>query len=259
MKFILAANWKMNKGPAEATAFFKEFTQKFAVLKDSSLKAEIESSLREVIFFVPSVDLWVAQMTLRESAFKWGAQNCYFEMEGAFTGETSPLVLAQMGVPYVLLGHSERRTLFHETDQDIAKKLKAAHQVQLTPMLCVGETLEQRQAGETAGVITNQLRLNLAGRNPALPLVVAYEPIWAIGTGQVATAQQANEAHQILRSELRQLGGSPLAEQTPILYGGSVKPENATELASQPEINGFLVGGASLKVDSFLALVQAAN
>jgi triosephosphate isomerase len=246
LPFVIAANWKMNKGPSEATEFLKEF-----VSKSKDLPAN-----NKVIFFVPAVDLWVAQMVLRESKIEWGAQNCYFEMDGAFTGETSPMVLAQMGVPNVLIGHSERRTIFKENNADCSRKVRAAHKVQLVPMLCVGETLVEREAGQTDLVIAEQLRVGLMQRNPALPLMIAYEPVWAIGTGKVATSKQANDAHAALRGELRAIGGDTLADQTPILYGGSVKPENAQELAQQPEINGFLVGGASLKVDSFLVLAQ---
>ena len=245
-QFVVAANWKMYKSPNEAVTYLKEFTPKVQNL----------SADRKVIFFVPAIDLWVVQQLLRGTNIGWGAQNCHFEKQGAFTGENSPAVLAEILTPYTLVGHSERRALFSENDETIAKKIKALHEVGIEPMLCVGETLTEREAGRTESVIRTQLKAGLSGRDPAKPFIVAYEPVWAIGTGKVATPEQANEAHAILRDELEKIGGKSLSDKTSILYGGSVKPENSAEIARQPEVDGFLVGGASLQVESFLALTN---
>jgi triosephosphate isomerase len=234
----------MYKSPNEAVTYLKEFLPKAQGLKN------------QIIFFVPAVDLWVVQQVLRDTTVGWGAQNCHYEKQGAFTGENSPQVLAEILTPFVLVGHSERRSLFGETDEMIAKKIKTLHEVGITPMLCVGETLQEREAGKTETVIRQQLHAGLHLRNPDKPFIIAYEPVWAIGTGKVATPEQANQAHQILRTELEKIGGKNLSEKTSILYGGSVKPENANQIAQQPEINGFLVGGASLQVESFLALAK---
>lgn len=233
----------MYKSPREAVEFLKSFLP-----QTHNLPAN-----RKLIFFVPAVDLWVVQELLRTTPIGWGAQNCYFAEEGAFTGETSPKVLAEIGAPFTLVGHSERRTLFLETDEHTAKKVQSLHKAGITPMLCVGETLQEREAGKTEEVIRRQLRTGLSLRDASKDLLIAYEPVWAIGTGKVATTAQAVEAHVVLRDELKKIGGEQLAK-TPILYGGSVKPDNAPDLAAQKEINGFLVGGASLKVDSFLEL-----
>jgi len=246
--FVVAANWKMNKSPREALDFLKSFDAK---AREAGLKVGPE---REVIFFVPAIDLWVTQEFLRATPYKWGAQNCYFEAKGAFTGENSPAVLAEIGTPYTLVGHSERRSLFGETDADTGKKVKALQQLGITPMLCVGESLAEREAGTTNEVILRQLRKGLEFLDQGKSVMIAYEPVWAIGTGKVATPQQANEAHIVLRKGLTEIGSPALAGKTPILYGGSVKPDNAEELAKQPEIDGFLVGGASLEVTSFLPL-----
>lgn len=249
--FVLAANWKMNKSPAEAVAFFKAFLPKLeasGVCKDPKH--------RKAIFFVPAIDLWVTQEALRGSNVGWGAQNCHHETKGAFTGENSPQVIAELATPYTLVGHSERRAIFHETDADTAKKVKALHAVGITPMLCVGESLQEREANQTNDVIVRQLKAGLSERDSTKRVIIAYEPVWAIGTGKVATPEQAGEAHSVLRKALTSIGGAALADATPILYGGSVKPDNSAEIAKQQDIDGFLVGGASLEVDSFLALCQ---
>lgn len=242
--FVVAANWKMNKSPREAVEYFKNFLP----------KAEKAARAKTLIFFVPAIDLWVTEQALRGSPVKWGAQNCYFETKGAFTGENSPAVLAEIGAPFTLVGHSERRALFHETDEETGKKVRALQGVGITPMLCVGESLSERESGRTNEVIIRQLRAGLAMRDVSKPVMIAYEPVWAIGTGKVATPDQAGEAHAVLRGALREIGGALLAENTPILYGGSVKPDNAGAIREQKEVDGFLVGGASLEIDSFLAL-----
>ncbi|MES2965779.1 MAG: triose-phosphate isomerase, partial [Bdellovibrionota bacterium] len=229
----------MNKSPAEAIAFFKTFLPKLeasGVCKDSKH--------RKAIFFVPAIDLWVTHEALRGTNVGWGAQNCHHEMKGAFTGENSPQVLAELATPYTLVGHSERRAIFHETDAETAKKVKALHAVGITPMLCVGESLQEREANQTNEVIVRQLRAGLQDRDTTKRVIVAYEPVWAIGTGKVASPEQAGEAHSVLRKALVSIGGSALADATPILYGGSVKPENSAEIARQTDVDGFLVGGA---------------
>lgn len=246
-QFVIAANWKMYKSPVEAMNYLKEFKP-----HAQNLKGE-----KQVIFFVPAVDLWVVREELMGTEIGWGAQNCHFEKQGAFTGETSPQVLADISAPFALVGHSERRTLFNETDELTAKKVKALHEVGIQPMLCVGETLSEREGNQTEAVIRRQLRAGLSLRGENKPVMIAYEPVWAIGTGKVASPEQANEAHVILRDELKKIGGAVLADVTPILYGGSVKPDNAKEIKAQKEVDGFLVGGASLQVDSFWQLVNS--
>jgi triosephosphate isomerase len=244
--FVVAANWKMNKGPRETQAFFSEFLPKLGSLADG----------REVVFFVPAIDLLIAKASLEGSGIGWGAQNCHSELKGAFTGENSSAVLAEIGAPYCLVGHSERRAIFGETDADTEKKVKVLQASGLVPMLCVGESLQEREAGKTNDVILRQLKAGLTSRDPKKPLVIAYEPVWAIGTGKVATPEQANEAHVTLRRGLGHIGGDDFARATPILYGGSVKADNCAEIARQKEVDGFLVGGASLEVAAFLPLCQ---
>jgi triosephosphate isomerase len=249
--FIVAANWKMYKSPKEALSFFSAFLPKLELSG-----AARDPAYRKIIFFVPAIDLAVTIEALKGSHVGWGAQNAHWESKGAFTGENSPQVLSELATPFVLVGHSERRALFGETDEQTGKKVKALQAFGITPMLCVGESLEEREAMRTSDVIVRQLKAGLAHRDTIKRVMIAYEPVWAIGTGKVATPEQANEAHAVLRKALHQIGGAALAEATPILYGGSVKPDNSLQIAQQPEIDGFLVGGASLEVDSFMALCQ---
>lgn len=242
-KQIVAANWKMNLPPWEVRGFFAEF----------SLSAK---AVDEVVFFPMAVAAAEVAEALTGSAWKWGAQNFYFAENGAFTGEISGHYFAQMGASYLLIGHSERRALFGEDNDLIAKKVAAAQRWGVCPMLCVGETIAERQAGRTHQVIREQLRAGLNQASLEGALVLAYEPVWAIGTGQVATPEQANEAHQVLRAGLVEMGGKALGERVPILYGGSVKPDNARELGACSDIDGFLVGGASLKATSFAEICK---
>ena len=192
---------------------------------------------------------------------KVGAQNMYWEKNGAFTGEISAALLRDLFVHFVVLGHSERRTLFGETDEMVNRKVRAAHDAKLRPIVCVGETLEQRDKGNVEKVLSTQLRGSLAGLSPKelQETVIAYEPVWAIGTGRNATPAQAQEAHAFIRSTLREMADDATAERVRIQYGGSVKPENARELMSQPDIDGALVGGASLDARSFAQIVKAAR
>lgn len=241
MKKIFAANWKLYKTPEQTRTFFKQF------------KSEASGLHNEIIFF-PSASSWEATSEcLQGSPYAWGAQNTYYEGQGAYTGENSAMVMQALGGKYVLVGHSERRKIFSETDDLIAKKIQYISGLKLVPMLCIGESLEQREKNQTDSVNESQLKSALKGLATNSPLVVAYEPVWAIGTGKVATPDQAQAAHQYIKKCLSNLGFS----QTPVLYGGSVKPENAGELLSRPGIDGFLVGGASLEVKSFLGICKA--
>jgi triosephosphate isomerase len=208
----------------------------------------------------PSVYLDAVVQAVEGSMIGLGAQNMYHEAEGAFTGEISGHMLVDLGCQYVILGHSERRQIFAESDADVNRKVQAALQVGLTPIVCVGETLQQREAGQTLDVVTAQFDGSLAelSAQQASQIVIAYEPVWAIGTGRVATPQQAEEVHADLRKLLESRYNAEVASQVRLLYGGSVKAENAGELLTQTNIDGALVGGASLKADSFLGIVAAA-
>jgi len=248
-KFI-AGNWKMNTTRAEGVALASAIAAKIG-----------SSSLVEVAVCPPSVYLEAVGQAIKGSAVGLGAQNCYHEAKGAFTGELSPAMLRDVGCTYVILGHSERRQIFKESNQDVHRKVVAALGVGLTPIVCVGETLQQRQAGETSGVVREQIDGSLAGLSHEQigKIVIAYEPVWAIGTGVVATPQQAQEVHADLRMLLQTRYDSQVAAALRIQYGGSVTADNASSLLSEPDIDGALVGGASLKSGSFLAIVAAAQ
>ncbi|GEL14670.1 triosephosphate isomerase [Pediococcus cellicola] len=244
---IIAGNWKMNKNPKETTEFV------------NAVKDQLpESNKVESVIGAPAVDLQALLDAAKGSNLKVAAENCYFEDEGAFTGETSPKVLSEMGVDYVIIGHSERRQYFKETDEDINKKAKAIFANNMLPIICCGETLEQREAGQTndwvSGQITNALK-GLSAEQVA-SLVIAYEPIWAIGTGKTASSDQAQEVCQVLRETVAKLYDQTTADKVRIQYGGSVKPANVKELMGKEDIDGGLVGGASLVPDSFLELVR---
>jgi triosephosphate isomerase len=220
-----------------------------------------KSSAVGVVVCPPSVYLDAVGQAIEGSAVALGGQNCFYEPKGAFTGELSPGMLRDVGCTNVILGHSERRQIFKETNQDVNRKVVAAMAVGLTPIVCVGETLQERQAGTTAAVVREQIEGSLAGLKPEqmLKIVIAYEPIWAIGTGVVATPQQAQEVHADLRKLLETRYNSGVASAVRIQYGGSVNAENAASLLVQPDIDGALVGGACLKADSFLAIIAAAQ
>jgi triosephosphate isomerase len=239
---IFAANWKLHKNPKETREFFAEFTKQVSIPNG-----------REIVFFPSTVCLEAASQSLVNSKIKWGAQNSYFEAKGAFTGETSAQTVKDLGGSYILLGHSERRAIFSETDELIAKKVAFVQSLGLTAMLCIGETLAQREAGKTLAVLEEQLRIGLSKADQMKPLVIAYEPVWAIGTGKIATSEQVAEAHAGVYSMIQKMGFSAMM---PILYGGSVKPENSKELLAIKHVDGFLVGGASLEVASFKAICQ---
>jgi len=247
-KILIAANWKMYKTPTEAQSFLHTF---LPLVKDQTQS--------EIVICPPAVDLPTAVHAVKGTEVLVGAQNMYFAEEGAFTGEISASMLVALGVSHVILGHSERRQYFAETDDDVNRKLIAALKHHLVPIVCIGENEEQRERGLTEEVVCRQISRAIHQINPTRlrPMIVAYEPIWAIGTGKTASPAIAAEAHLIVRSEVARLVGRPLADALRILYGGSVKPENAGALLNQPEIDGALVGGASLDPHSLTAIVKA--
>ncbi len=248
-RVLIAGNWKMNTSSATAIELAKSIVAGADAVDDVDL-----------LVCPPSVYLAAVGEALTDSAVKLGAQNVYHEGNGAFTGEVSPEMLTDVGAKYVILGHSERRTLMGETDDIVNKKTHAALAQGLVPIVCVGELLEERAANKTAEVIRTQMTGSLADvPGPKMAgVVVAYEPVWAIGTGKVATPEQAEEVHADLRGLLTELYSEAIANQVRILYGGSMKPGNAAELLSQPNVDGGLIGGASLKADDFLAIAAAA-
>jgi triosephosphate isomerase (TIM) len=247
---IAAGNWKMYKNADEARSFMQEF---IPLISETNAATEI-------VIFPPALDLTIVAEEMNSArkvhALKFGAQNIFHEKEGAFTGEISPAALRSLGAHYALVGHSERRTLFFETDEFISKKVRAAVDCGLIPMLCVGESLKEREAGDTIDVVSRQLIAGLSKVLNDSRFVIAYEPVWAIGTGKVATPAQAEEAHAAIRKILGDILGDEKAKGTSILYGGSVKPDNAKGLTVQPNIDGFLVGGASLKARDFAEIVN---
>ena len=243
---VIAGNWKMNMLPDETINFIKEFTP---LVKDTE---------NEVILCVPYTDLFYALLNAQDTNIKIGAQNMHFEESGAYTGEVSGKMLKSIGVEYVIIGHSERRQYFAETDETVNKKLKAAFTYGLKPIVCVGETLEEREQGKTIDVITRQTRLALDGltNEQVKNTIIAYEPIWAIGTGKTATADDANDSVKKIREEVAKIYGNDVAECVIIQYGGSVKSSNARELFTKSDIDGGLVGGASLKPEEFSKIVN---
>ncbi|HWE84660.1 MAG TPA: triose-phosphate isomerase [Terracidiphilus sp.] len=249
-KALIAANWKMYKTPAQARAFVEAFLPL------------VEDHVRDEIALFPSpVLLPTVIEAARGSKVAVGAQNIHFAEEGAYTGETSVLQLAAVGGTHTLIGHSERRQYFGETDAIVNQKLHTAIKHGIVPVVCIGEVLAEREAGLTEQVLKTQVTgafAGIAGLSPQVvgSIVIAYEPVWAIGTGKTATPEMACDAHRIIRAEVAKLLGADVAAQIRILYGGSVKPDNATALLSQEEIDGALVGGASLKPDSFTAIVE---
>lgn len=248
-KKIIAANWKMNMTIGEAESFLKDF------------RLEIEEVTGVEIVIAPPFTALpkLSELLGGSQKVRLGAQNFYFEKSGAYTGEISAAMLRDLFVRYVIIGHSERRQIFGETDAFINKKVLAAHASELKPILCVGETLEEREAGKEKQVLETQLRGGLAGvsAEQLVETVIAYEPVWAIGTGKTATSAQAQDAHAHVRAVLAELTDAATADKVRIQYGGSVKPANALELLSQPDIDGALVGGASLEARGFAEIVKA--
>lgn len=249
-KKIIAANWKMNMTLGETSGFFDKFLRELG-----------DDRKVEVVVVPPFTALAKANEILRDvQNVKLGAQNMHWEKPGAYTGEISAEMLRELLVNYVVLGHSERRTLFGETDEIVNKKVRAALANALRPIVCIGETLAERDGGQVEAVLERQTKGSLAGLtgDQMEETVIAYEPVWAIGTGRTATPQQAQEAHAFIRSQLESLFGADVAAKVRIQYGGSVKPNNAGELMSQADIDGALVGGASLDPRGFAEIIQAA-
>ena len=243
---VIAGNWKMNMLPNEALEYI------------AALDPLVKESKNDVIICVPYTDLFYSLLAVQGTNIHVGAQNVFYKETGAYTGEVSPKMLKCINVEYVIIGHSERRQYFNETDETVNLKLKASLNEGLKPIVCVGETLEQREAGETEKVITDQIEKALKDLTPeeVRNTIVAYEPIWAIGTGKTATAEDANISIKQIRNKIKDLYGENISEEVIILYGGSVKPENAKELFSMSDIDGGLVGGASLKADTFSKIVN---
>ena len=244
---FLAANWKMYKTVHEAVAFIKEFRKLADAVHDV-----------EIVVAPPFTAIRPVADAAHASTIGVAGQDLYWEREGAFTGEVSAAMLKEAGAEYVIIGHSERRRLFGETDLTVNRKLAAAAAAQLTSVVCIGETLEERDRNETLTVLDRQIKQGLDGlaADQIAGLVIAYEPVWAIGTGRNATPAQAGEAHAHIRGRIRQWFGGAAAEQCHVIYGGSVKPDNIRELASLPDVDGALVGGASLEVRSFFEIVS---
>jgi triosephosphate isomerase (TIM) len=247
---LIAGNWKMYKTVQEAVFFVKELR---GVLK--------EPDDVEVVVAPPFTAVHSVAEAVRNSSIGVAAQDLYWEREGAFTGEVSAAMIAEAGAEYVIVGHSERRRLFGETDQHVSRKIAAAMGAALTPIVCVGETLDERERDQTMAVLDRQIKDGLDGvpADRIADLVIAYEPVWAIGTGRTATTAQAGEAHAQIRKRLRQWFGGDAAEACRILYGGSVKPDNIGELIAEADVDGALVGGASLEVKSFADIVSKAR
>ena len=245
-KKVIAGNWKMNMLPNEAIKFIQDLTP---LVKDTK---------NEVIICAPYTDLFYTILNAQDTNIKIGTQNMHFEEKGAYTGEVSGKMLKSIGVEYVIIGHSERRQYFAETDETVNKKIKAAFENDLKPIVCVGETLEEREKGIAFDVITKQTRLALDGlsNEQVKNTIIAYEPIWAIGTGKTATADDANESIKKIREEISKIYGKDIAECVIILYGGSVKSSNAKELFNKSDIDGGLVGGASLKAEESAKIVN---
>jgi triosephosphate isomerase len=246
---IVAGNWKMNKTTAEANALVRELRGLVSMVREKV----------EVVVAPPFTALSPVAKACEDSNIRLAGQNCHWENSGAFTGEVSAPMLKEVGCHYVILGHSERRQFFGETDETVNKRVQAALASGLVPMVCVGETLQEREAGRTMEVVSRQVRGGLAGfsNEQVANFVLAYEPVWAIGTGKTATSAQAQEVHAHIREQLVQLFDRATAEKVRIQYGGSVKPENAAELLGQKDIDGALVGGASLKAHDFAGIVKA--
>lgn len=244
---ILAGNWKMHKNRQEA-----------ADLANALAAAVGTYQQAEVVLCPTFTSLEAVAGAIRGTRIKLGAQNCHWEEQGAYTGEISPPMLKDAGCQYVIIGHSERRQYFGETDEGINKKAQALYKNGLTPIICVGETLQEREANKTSDVVSTQVRGCLKGlpADKVATSVLAYEPVWAIGTGKTASKEQAQEVHALIRGLLIELYSKDVADQVRIQYGGSVKPQNVRELMQQPDIDGALVGGASLEPDSFAAIVK---
>lgn len=249
-KKIIVANWKMNHGISDTLKFVSQLNR--SVLPTEKI---------DVVICPPHTSLYTISVALDASEIRWGAQNCHFEDNGAFTGEVSPIFLRELGCGYVIIGHSERRKIFLENDDFIAKKVNKSIELDIIPLLCIGESQEQRDKNQTFEVVKKQLLdvLNSIIKLQPEQILIAYEPVWAIGTGKTATAEQAQEVHAFIRSVFTQKYGADFAQKIRILYGGSVHSKNVSELTSQADIDGALIGGASLEVESFREILYQVN
>lgn len=248
-RYVIAGNWKMNNDLNSSIRLISELKN---ALASKTLNAD-------VVICPPFTSLETASVMIKDSVISLGAQNMYFEESGAYTGEISPAMLLSVGCKYVIIGHSERRTIFNESNQLINKKIKAAIKFKLKPIFCIGETLSEREKNITFKVIEEQIREGLTdlSESDLENLIIAYEPVWAIGTGKNASPDQAQEVHKFIRELLTKMYSSTFSENLTIQYGGSVKPDNSKELMSQPDIDGALVGGACLKSDSFIKIIES--
>ncbi|MBQ8209453.1 MAG: triose-phosphate isomerase [Clostridia bacterium] len=248
-KAVIAGNWKMNKTPAETKALITE------------MKPLVAGADCDVVLCVPYIDVFAAMEAAEGSNIKIGVENCHWAESGAFTGEVSATMLKEIGVPYVIIGHSERRQYFGETDVTVQKRTRAALDAGITVILCVGEYLEQREQGITTEVVRMQTKIALGGVSEAEldNIIIAYEPVWAIGTGKTATAEQANEVNHAIRECVAELYGKAAADKMVVQYGGSMNAKNADELLAQEDVDGGLIGGASLKAEDFSIIVKAAS
>ncbi len=248
-KAVIAGNWKMNKTPAETKALINE------------MKPLVAGADCDVVLCVPYIDVFAAMEAAEGSNIKIGVENCHWAESGAFTGEVSAKMLKEIGVPYVIIGHSERRQYFGETDVTVQKRTRAALDAGLTVILCVGEYLDQRKQGVTLEVVRMQTKIALGGVSEAEleNVIIAYEPVWAIGTGETATAEQANEVNHAIRECVAELYGKAVADKLVVQYGGSMNAKNADELLAQEDVDGGLIGGASLKAEDFSIIVKAAS
>ena len=246
-KIVVAGNWKMNKTPAQTVELINE------------LKPLVAGSNNDCVICVPYTSLYTAVEACKGTNIKVGAQNMYFEESGAYTGEIAPSMLTEMGVEYVVIGHSERRQYFAETDETVNLKVKKAFEHRLIPIICVGESLEQREQGVTFELVSMQTKIALLGldKEDVKKAIIAYEPIWAIGTGKTATSEQAQEVCAKIRETVEEVFGKEVADVITIQYGGSVNAKNAAELFAKPDIDGGLVGGASLKAEDFSVITNS--
>lgn len=244
MDFICAGNWKMNKSPSEAAAYVKQLRE-----------AASAEALGKIVLFPPALSAHATAEAAKGSPLRWGGQNCYTAPTGAFTGENSAQMMKDLGAQFCLVGHSERRHIFAEPDDMLAKKIQFLQTIGVTPVLCVGETLDDRRWNRTQEVVIRQARTCLQHADPEQPLWIAYEPVWAIGTGEVATPIQVEEAHGMLRGFLTEWSHAT-ASRVPLLYGGSVKSDNVKSLAGLNNVNGFLIGGASLDPKELLNITK---
>ena len=244
---MIAGNWKMHMTNTEATVFVEQ------------LKTLVADVTCEVVVCPPFTTISTVADLTEDTKFRVGAQNVFHEESGAYTGEVSPSMLTDLGVSYVIVGHSERRSIFKEADRCVNKRVRIVLQHGMSPILCVGESLNQRESGETVAFIHSQLEMGLLGvpAEEMTEVVIAYEPIWAIGTGRTATAEQAGEVCQSIREKIATMYTPEIAEQVRILYGGSVKPDNAKDILAQSHVDGALVGGASLEAEAFTGIIKA--